>query len=247
MSRARDPKSRFTGLAEVYERTRPSYPVELFAWIEREAGLAPGAAIVDLGCGTGISTRLWASRGHSVVGVDPNEDMLGQARRLGGPRYLKGEASATGLPDASADLASAAQAFHWFDIPSTLAELRRILKPGARCAAFWNSRAKTPLLADYESLLRRFSTEYAELGRGWETIEKVKAAGVREASEARFPNAQRLDRDGLLGRAHGSSYVALGVKDLPAFDRELSAVFDRHQRGGAVTFDYETRVLLFRP
>lgn len=243
----KDSKDRFTGLADLYARTRPSYPAELFAWIERQAALARGAAVVDLGCGTGISTRLWAERGYSVTGVDPNDDMLSQARRLGGPRYVKGESAATGLPDACADLASAAQAFHWFDIPSALAELRRLLKPGARCAAFWNSRTKTLLLSDYEALLRRFSTEYPALGRGWETIEKLKAAGVRDAREAQFPNAQRLDLQGFIGRAHGSSYVALGVKDFAAFDRELTSIFDKHQRGGFVSFDYAARVLLFRP
>lgn len=242
-----DPKSRFTGLARLYARTRPSYPAELFAWIEARTGLKPGARVADLGCGTGISTRLWAARGFDAVGVDPNEDMLAQARREGGASFTRGEASATGLPAASVDLASAAQAFHWFDIPATFAELRRILKPAARCAAFWNSRARTPLHADYEALLRRFSSEYAKLGRGWQTIEVIQRAGARDVEEASFSNAQQLDREGLLARAHGSSYVALGVKDMPAFDRELSAAFDRHQSGGLVDFAYETRVILFRP
>lgn len=242
-----DPKSRFTGLAAIYARTRPSYPDELFAWIEARTGLKRGALVVDLGCGTGISTRQWAARGVDALGLDPNEDMLAQAHAEGGARYEKGEASATGLPAGCADLVSAAQAFHWFDLPSALAEIRRVLKPGAFCAAFWNTRARTPLHADYEATLAEFSSEYGRRGRGWETIEKIKAAGVTACEEARFLNAQRFDRDGLLGRAHGTSYVALGVKDMPAFDRALTEVFDRHQRGGFVSFDYDARVLLFRP
>lgn len=242
-----DPRRRFTGLAEVYARVRPSYPEALFAWLEREAGLRPGAAVVDLGCGTGISTRLWAARGYAVTGVDPNDDMLASARREGGAEYVKGEASATGLPSGRFALASAAQAFHWFPIPETLRELRRVLAPGGRCAAFWNARKATPLLEEYEALLRRHSSEYGTLGTGWKTIDALKAAGARDAREAEFSNAQELDREDFFGRVSSSSYVAHGVADKAAFERELGALFDRHQSGGRVRFDYAARVLLFLP
>ena len=65
---------RFTGLATIYGQARPTYPQELVRWCLEQAP-APGL-IVDLGCGTGISTRLFASTGHPVIGIDPNADML---------------------------------------------------------------------------------------------------------------------------------------------------------------------------
>ncbi len=57
---------RFTGLANIYGQARPTYPLELVRWCLEQAP-AQGL-IVDLGCGTGISTRLIATTGHPVIG-----------------------------------------------------------------------------------------------------------------------------------------------------------------------------------
>ena len=56
---------RFTGLANSYGQARPSYPPELVRWCLEQA--PSPQLIVDLGCGTGISTRLFASTGHPVT------------------------------------------------------------------------------------------------------------------------------------------------------------------------------------
>ncbi|MBK8613096.1 MAG: class I SAM-dependent methyltransferase [Flavobacteriales bacterium] len=77
---------RFTGLATIYGQARPTYPPELVRWCLEQAP-APGL-IVDLGCGTGISTRLFATTGHPVIGIDPNADMLATARRPWGRRTI---------------------------------------------------------------------------------------------------------------------------------------------------------------
>lgn len=58
------PTERFTGLATLYGQARPTYPVELVRWCLEQVP-AP-SLIVDLGCGTGISTRLFATTGHPV-------------------------------------------------------------------------------------------------------------------------------------------------------------------------------------
>lgn len=91
---------RFTGLATIYGQARPTYPPALVRWCLEQAP-APGL-IVDLGCGTGISTRLFASTGHPVIGIDPNADMLATARVEGAQDYRMGSSEQTGLPDACA-------------------------------------------------------------------------------------------------------------------------------------------------
>lgn len=79
------PTERFTGLATIYGQARPTYPPELVRWCLEQAP-TPGV-IVDLGCGTGISTRLFATTGHPVIGIDPNGDMLATARAEGAQDY----------------------------------------------------------------------------------------------------------------------------------------------------------------
>jgi len=239
---AKDPRQRFGATAEDYSLHRPTYPAELLAWIFAAPGLPSPAEVADVGCGTGISTRLLAAAGHLVVGIDPNEEMLAHARAAGGPvRYQQGEAAATGLPERSVDLVTVGQAFHWFDVPAALAEFRRVLRPGGWCAAFWNVRDKSPLLLEYEEVLQRYSTEYESRPRPADALARIRACSdVVSLREATFRVVQLLGREGLRGRAHSSSYVAHGVPDHAALDRELDGLFDRHQQGDRVEFLYRT-------
>jgi SAM-dependent methyltransferase len=242
-----DPRERFSETAGLYERHRPSYPAALLDWIVASAELRPGDAVADIGCGTGISTRLFVERGYDVVGVDPNQAMLAQARAAGGGRYQPGEAAATGLPAASVALVSVAQAFHWFELTATLREFRRVLRPHGSCAVYWNVRGTSPFLSEYDSLLRDYSAEYGVLDKPAQTLAALRGrAELRDVREAEFAHEQMFDREGLFGRAYSSSYVVHGIADHAGFDRALGEVFERHARDGGVTFSYRTLGLCFR-
>ena len=242
-----DPRERFSAAADLYHRYRPSYPDALLDWIEQTTALRPPARVADVGCGTGISSRLLAARGFEVTGVDPNEAMLAHARAAGGARYRPGTASETGLADASIDLVTVAQAFHWFEVPVALAEFRRVLTGPGWCAAFWNLRRSSPFMDDYDRLLRAHSSEYEVLLKPEPTLRAIlRAEVVMEPREVEFPNRQRLDREGLFGRAYSSSYVLHGVADPEAFDRALGELFERHQSAGTVEFPYRTVAVCFR-
>lgn len=242
----KDPKERFSETADAYEKYRPSYPPALVDWVLHTARVEAPAWIGDVGCGTGISTRLFAERGFRVVGIDPNEQMLRLAAPRGG-RFLRAEAARTALQAASLDLVVSGQAFHWFDLATVMPELKRVLKPGGRVSAFWNRRTSTPFLDDYERLLRTHSTEYGGIPGPRETIPRIKASPyVADLLEAEFENAQEFDLDGVIGRARSSSYVIHGVSDRTAFEAALAAAFGRHQSGGKVTFAYRSVVLAWR-
>jgi len=247
VSEALDSRRRFSATAERYHRYRPGYPPALFDWLIEYARAAPGAQVADVGCGTGISTRQLAEHGLDVTGVDPNEDMLARAHAAGGARYRRGEAAATGLPAAAFDLVTVAQAFHWFEIGPALTELRRILKPGGCCGVFWNLRGESAFNTDYDRLLRQHSAEYSVLKKPAQTLAALRARPeLTDVVDAEFPNRQRLDRDGLFGRAWSSSYVTHGLADPEAFDAALGEVFERHARDGRVEFVYRTVAMGFR-
>ncbi len=243
-----DPRQRFSAAADLYARCRPSYPEALFAWIEATCGVGAGDRVLDLGCGTGISTRLLAARGFDVVGVDPNAEMLAEAARAGGARYERGEATATGRPDRSARLVTVAQAFHWFDVPAALRELQRVLEPGGWVTAFWNVRdLSSPFMREYDDALRQWSREYAILDKPLQTVTAIRAApGVGDVREAEFSYGQAFDLEGLLGRAYSSSYVLHGIDDHAGFRARLADLFGRHARDGAVAFRYRTLAIAWR-
>ncbi|WP_307083763.1 class I SAM-dependent methyltransferase [Arthrobacter agilis] len=118
-----------------YDRVRPGYPDVVADWVVPEG--ARRAA--DLGAGTGIFTALLAARGLGVTAVDPSEDMLAVlSTRLPSVPAVRGTAEHSHLPDASVDLLTLAQAWHWCDHPATVREAARVLTPGGRLALLWN-------------------------------------------------------------------------------------------------------------
>jgi SAM-dependent methyltransferase len=243
---AADARERFSRAAGLYARCRPGYPSALVDWILGEAGLTPGARVVDVGCGTGIFSRLLDEHGLDVIGLDPNADMLAEARARGGARYLRAEAAATALAGRSVALVAVAQAFHWFSLEAALAEFARVLAPGGHVAAVYNLRADSPFMREYDALLRRFSGEYS-LREGWEQTLAAIARDPRVRSPRRIelPHEQRFDEDGLLGRARSSSYVFRGVRDADGFEAELRALHARHAVEGVVRYPYRSTALVF--
>jgi len=252
----RDPTGRFSDRVEEYVRHRPGYPPQLVELLRRECGLGPGCDAADVGSGTGKLTELLLVTGARVYAVEPNAAMRQAAERLLGrvPGFVSvdGRAEATGLPDGSVDLVTAAQAFHWFDHAAARAEVLRILRPRGVAALVWNERAEegSAFLQDYERFLREFSIDYGEVDhRHTAARERIAAFfGPGGFIEAEFPNRQDLDLDGLRGRYFSTSYALPREHPRSGEAQEaLSEIFRKHQEHGSVRFDYRVRVYHGRP
>ena len=247
--------TRFTDRVADYVRYRPDYPPALLRWLHAECGVDASWKVADIGAGTGISSKLLLDAGHEVVAVEPNAAMREAAVAwLGGnERFaaVDGRAEATTLPDASVDLVSAAQAFHWFDQEAVKPEWRRILrrqgdgKPGL-VAVYWNSRrlTGTAFLEGYERLLLDYGLDYSSVSERYGDDDHMRrwfGAGLR--GMARFPHSQRLDFEALRGRLLSSSYAprAGHPRHAPMLDA-LARLFDATAVDGHVDFEYDTRV-----
>ena len=127
----------FAGVADAYDRARPSYPREAARWL---AG-SDHAHVLELGAGTGKLTEQLVALGHRVVATDPLQEMLNHlVARL--PRTPAVIAGAENIPmrARSVDVVVGAQAFHWFDLDRALPEIARVLRPGGHLALAWNVR-----------------------------------------------------------------------------------------------------------
>jgi SAM-dependent methyltransferase len=241
----RDPKARFSDRVDDYVRYRPRYPIEVLRTLEGELGTRPDTTrVVDIGCGTGISADLFLRQGYAVIGVEPNAAMRAAAETLlaSSPRFrsVEGSAEATNLPDASADLVIAAQAFHWFDPVAARREVRRLLAPGGAVALMWNDRrvGTHPFLQGYDDAIRKWAIDYA----------KVNHQNLSDDDIASFfgpdgCSSRTFDWEGLLGRALSSSYVP--ARGQPGHDElvaELRGLFDAHASDHQVRFEYDTRL-----
>jgi 2-polyprenyl-3-methyl-5-hydroxy-6-metoxy-1,4-benzoquinol methylase len=76
-----DPKTTFTGTAAFYSRYRPQYPPEAFAVLREKFRLTSSSRVLDLGCGPGHLALPLAAMVGRVYAVDPNEEMMAEARR----------------------------------------------------------------------------------------------------------------------------------------------------------------------
>jgi ubiquinone/menaquinone biosynthesis C-methylase UbiE len=163
----------FTGLAGDYARFRPGYAPHVATAIVSYVGRdAAGIDAADIGAGTGIWTRMLAARGlHSVVAVEPNDDMRVQGIETSHGTHIvwrEGSAEATGLPNGSADLVSMASSLHWADFDKACGEFHRILRPGGVFVALWNTRfiEANPLLVEIEAEIARLKPDVRRVSSG---------------------------------------------------------------------------------
>ncbi len=242
-----DPATRFSRRVGDYARYRPSFPDALVRELATKI-LTPASRAADIGSGTGIFSRQLAPYVDTLYCVEPNREMrehsVGYLSGCPNVRVIDGSAEATGLPDASVDVVTAAQAFHWFDRERAKREFRRILTPGGRAALLWYERSTTgnPFLEGYERLLLQYSIDYKQVDHRNITPEIIAAffhpATVRRV-EAMM--TERMDLEGIRGRIGSSSYTP--PEGHPNHSPMMDAVgklFERCRSGGSVEFRYRT-------
>lgn len=199
----------FGAAAGTYERGRPSYPAELIELFRQELGVGPGATVVDLAAGTGKLTRLLVATGAEVIAVEPVEAMRAElAAAVPEVEALDGTAEALPLADASADVVTVAQAFHWFDPAPALAEIARVLRPGGGLGLVWNERDESvPWVSELSALFDWETRRPYKTGVDWPGV----VAADRSFTPLRLRElayVQELDADTLVERVLSTSYVA---------------------------------------
>ena len=179
-------------------------------------------------------TRPWRRRRPRASGAIPRF------------RSVPGRAEATGLPDASCDVVTAAQAFHWFDVDAFRREAERVLRPGGRVMLVWNIRRtdSTPFLREYEALLQSVAPDYKTISAGWANDDAIGRFFAPNRFQKRsLENRQSFGFDGLKGRLLSSSYAPpAGHPSHEPMLVELRRLFDAHRQDGRVSFDYDVLV-----
>jgi len=223
----------FGKTAADYGRHRAGFPDALFERLATFGVGIRGQRVLDLGTGTGVLARGFARRGCVVTGLDPSVALLDEARRLDREvgveiRYVSATAEATGLPDASFDVVSAGQCWHWFDRSRAAVEVRRLLVPRGQLVIAHFDWIPLPgnVVEATERLIEQHNAEWRLGGRNgvygpW--LRDVAVAGFSDIETFSFDVDVPYTHDAWRGRIRASAGVAASLppEAVTKFDDQL--------------------------
>ena len=203
--------SQFASVADVYERGRPEYRPAVIGAVAAELGIRPGDRVLDLAAGTGKLTRALVGYGFEVTAVEPQDEL----RRVlldkaGAADVRSGVAEQIPLEDGSLNAVMIADAFHWFDRPRALTEIRRVLTPGGGMALFntvpdWSGASWAH---DLGTLVVGNRPEHPHFdGRPWHEFVR-EADGFSEPWQVRVTTHGPADPEGVLAHMASISWIA---------------------------------------
>ena len=150
----------FDRAAELYQRARPEYPVELYDRLLAVTGLAPPARLLEVGPATGKATLPLARRGFRITGIEPGPALAAVARRqLAGfdVDIVEQRFEDWDPGGARFDLVYSATAWHWVDPDVRYQRAAAALRPGGHLA-LWEAVHVFPRMATRSSTTCSSST-----------------------------------------------------------------------------------------
>jgi SAM-dependent methyltransferase len=253
----RDVAEGFGANAARYDRSRPSYPSALIDRIIEDRG---GPELLDVGCGTGIASRLFQRAGCDVLGLDADVRMA-EIAASSGVQVEVAKFEDWEPAGRTFDIVVAAQAWHWIDPEAGAAKAAQVLRPGGRIALFWNA-------ADEPSELRQaFGEVYGRVLPGsrvaafyrrsesvadsYSAFLDTAADGMARANAYSEPERWRYDWERTYSRDEWLSQVPTqGSNNLLRQDQQeellagIAAAIDA--AGGGFTMSYATLVVTSR-
>lgn len=194
----------FSSVAERYAKGRPYFHPNTVRKIGQFLQLDGKLdRILDVACGTGLSSKALTDIGEEVIGTDISEEMLAYARQNREIQFVQSPAEELPFPDQYVDLITVSSGVHWFDIDAFLKECQRLLKPQSHLVLYENY-----FLAEMEGnetfqpwvrkvYLKKYPTPPRNRGYDWGE-DNLSRFGLQMLKEDRFTNTISFNRDQLI-------------------------------------------------
>lgn len=245
------PGSSFDEVAALYDRARPGYPERLVDEVLAFTQVRPGGRVLEIGCGTGQASILFASRGLRIVCLEPGPNLARLARkRLASFDDIEVRCESFEswpMEREGFDLIISAKAFHWVPPRVRFVKAAQALRPGGVLAIFQNS--PLPGQSPVHTAIRHASGHHAH-------IILTRDRGPREKGFARSPHFGPLAKRSFewSHEYDAETYVELlqtrnRVRLIPAQERSdllvaVHAAIEKH--GGRISVQYATHLLMAR-
>ena len=225
--------------------------------IVKASPIISGHRALEVGCGTGIATKLFAERDYSITALEPGESLIREAKRTvqSNPaiQFINQTLENWPLENEAFDLVFSAEAFHWVDKSIGYTKVCQALKKRGVFALFWNLHAdeNTPVNdAILETHYRICPKLYAKKrDYKMEELAQHHLSELKESRqfdsirEFRYPWEDVLSTESYIQLLNTySDYRVLAPKQREDLFREIRKILDA--AGGTVTKQYVTLLLL---
>lgn len=258
----------FQGTASYYAKYRLGYPPKLFCYLVEHYDLDGTGRLLDLGCGTGQLTIPFASHFKQVVGMDPDGEMLTEARNavkatgIANVTLIQAPSGELGLQFGQFRLVTMGESFHWMDRDAVLETLYDLVVPEGGVVVV--TRRVRGLEPDDESMpayelvvqeiLRRYLGEKRRAGSG-----NYKHSEDRHETVLQRSSFQALERwvhsyeqdwsiDEIVGHLYSTSYSSkrLFGSRINEFEKELRDRLRQVEPRGVFNTRVEVTALVVR-
>jgi SAM-dependent methyltransferase len=221
-----------------YGAHRPGPPLSFYEKLRALGVGLSGQRILDLGTGTGLLAREFAKNGCIASGTDVAPGQIEEAARLASAEQLScdfyvASSEAQPFPNATFDCITAMQCWLYFDQEKTIAEVKRLLKPGGVLMVShfsWLPRLD-PIAKASEELVLKFNPQWG--GKDWSGVIPPVAYGLDKHLPLQamfwYDEAIPFTRESWRGRMRAcrGTGATLSPEQLEQFDREHDELLKR--------------------
>lgn len=234
-------KNKFDGRATDYTASRPNYSMDLIDYLYSQYGISKASVIADIGSGTGKFSKHLLDRQSEVYCVEPNDDMrnVAESELCGYLNFhsVAGDAENTTLKENFVDYITAAQSFHWFDVPKFKKECQRIIKTGGKVFLIWNIRDNADSInQEWHSIFARYCPHFKGFSNGIDKDgHRIKEFFDNHYKYVSFNYPLIFDRENFIKRSLSSSYSL--KKDDETYEEymcALNGLFDKYEHNGFI-------------
>ena len=239
----------FSGVADIYDKYRPSYPAQLFTYLCSTLRTNSSTTFADIGSGTGIFSKKLLNICGLVYAIEPNDDMRKIAEsNLSFEKHfisVKGTAENTTLPNHCIDCITAAQSFHWFNRKLFKIECQRLLKDNGHVVLIWNCRQQNDeIVQAIDSISRKYCPDFsgATCGMRGEKIEgDYRDFFLNEYEIQTFYSPILFNKESFLGFHQSASYCTNKKhENYITYMTSLADFFDKYSQNGLLKLENNT-------